>query len=120
MAYMDDIMIKSVEWNEHLVHLEKAFQAVLRKQVKTKASKVHLGQTKVVFLGFHVTQDGITIDPGKTEKIRDLPAPRDEEASATSSWFFCHIIESLCLNFSKKSRSDRVDVEERCSSEVVR
>ena len=102
MAYIDDIMIKSETWEEHLVHLEKAFQAIVRKQVKIKASKVYLGQSKVVFLGFMVTDEGITINPERTDKIRNLPAPKTRKQVQQVLGFLSYY-RKFIPNFSKKA-----------------
>ncbi len=44
MAYIDDIIVKSRTWEEHLVHLTAVFEVLAEMGLKLKATKTILGQ----------------------------------------------------------------------------
>ena len=72
LIYLDDILVFSRTFEEHIDHLAAVFSRLEQHTLKLKASKCHLFQRKVTFLGHVVSQDGIECDPDKTAAIADL------------------------------------------------
>ena len=72
LVYLDDIIIVGRSFEEHLSNIQVVFQ---RLGLRVKPSKCELLQKEVCFLGHIVSQDGITADPAKTEKVTSWPIP---------------------------------------------
>jgi len=57
VVYMDDILIYSSTWKEHVVHIRQGFQALHREKLLLKHSKYEFGKESLVYLG-HVIGHG--------------------------------------------------------------
>jgi len=77
LVYLDDVIIMSENFDEHLRRLKIVFERLHAANLKLKASKCKLFQREVVFLGHLVTADGIAPDPAKIRAVQDWPRPRN-------------------------------------------
>ena len=77
LIYLDDIIVFSKTFQEHLQRLESVFSRLKEYGLKLKASKCHLFQRKVKYLGHLVSSDGIEADPDKIETIKTWPVPKN-------------------------------------------
>ena len=59
LNYLDDIMIFSRTWEEHLKNLKAVFKQLEVADLKIKCSKCEFFKTKVHYLGFLVGDDGV-------------------------------------------------------------
>ena len=75
--FLDDIIITSSTFEEHLENLEKVFDRLRKAGLKLKPNKCHFLQKEIEFLGHKVSERGIAPDDSKIEKIRDFPTPRN-------------------------------------------
>ena len=75
LVYLDDIVVFSRTWEDHLPRLEAVLKRILATGLKLKPSKCKLLQREVVFLGHVITGDGIATDPAKTEEVNKWPIP---------------------------------------------
>ena len=75
LIYIDDIIVFSATFSEHLVRLRKVFQRVQDAGLKLKASKCRFVQPKVCYLGNIVSADGVEPDPAKIQAVIDYPVP---------------------------------------------
>ena len=81
--FMDDILVHSPTWREHMNTLEKVFKIFCEYRISVKPSKCELGSDGVQFLGHYVGQ-GIQKPQEKTlEKIKNftIPATKKEVQS---------------------------------------
>jgi transposase InsO family protein len=78
IVYIDDILVFSEDWPEHLKILKQVFQALREHGLKLKASKCHFAQEKVKFVGHVLDAEGCRPDPEKVESIRLFPKPKNE------------------------------------------
>ena len=69
IVYLDDILIFSKSYKEHLVHLEKVFQAIRNAGLKLKVEKCEFAIQELKYLGFKINKDEITPDPDKVKVI---------------------------------------------------
>lgn len=76
MVYLDDILIYSRTFPDHLHHLNEVLSRFQRAGLKLNPKKCHFARDHVVFLGHLVSRDGLQPDPRNTEKVRTLPKPR--------------------------------------------
>lgn len=77
-VYIDDIIVKSKTVEEHGTHLQVVLEALERAGLVIKLSKCEFGKSKVSFLGFEVTEEGVTPGNLGTEKILQLKYPRNK------------------------------------------
>jgi len=75
LAYLDDIILYSVDIASHLERLEQLFQRIREAGLKFKYSKCHLMCQSIPFLGFIVGRDGISTDPEKVKTVEEWRAP---------------------------------------------
>ena len=80
MVYIDDILVFSRTFEEHLIKLEQVFIKLRDANLKLKPSKCHLCDTKIKFLGHIISAEGIYPDPKKSEAIRNFGTPTDRKS----------------------------------------
>ena len=68
--FLDDILIFSRSWEDHLKHLEEVFEALRKHQLFCKPSKCVLGATSVKFLGHIISGTFLKLDD---EKVKAVP-----------------------------------------------
>ena len=79
LIYLDDVIVFSVSFKEHLERLARVFGALQKAQLKLKLSKCHFAQREVRYLGHIVSEKGITPDPSKTEAVSSYPPPQNQK-----------------------------------------
>ena len=75
--YIDDILVCSKMFDDHLTHLQQVFDRLHNANLKLKARKCLLLREEVPYLGYVVSQKGIYPDPGKVVKVKEYPTPTD-------------------------------------------
>ena len=76
IVYFDDILIYSASHELHLQHLREELPALRAASLYIAINKYIFFLTeKVLFLGYVVSKDGISIDQSKVDAIRDWPQP---------------------------------------------
>ena len=79
LLYLDDILVFSKTYEEHLERLEVVFQRLRQHGLKIKPSKCHLLRRECNYLGHVVSAGGVATDPSKTKAIQSWPCPRSEK-----------------------------------------
>ena len=62
-VYVDDMLVKSREYENHLDDLKKTFNTLKQYSMKLNPSKCAFGVSFKKFLGFMVSQRGIEANP---------------------------------------------------------
>lgn len=75
LVYLDDIIVFSSSFQEHLQRLREVFQRLQDAGLKISPKKCTFLCQSVKFLGHIVTAHGIATDPEKTEAIQNWPQP---------------------------------------------
>ena len=75
LIYLDDIIIFSSSFQEHLCRLKNVFLALQRAHLQLKLSKCTSACSEVHYLGHIVSAKGIKPDPRKVEAVSQYPAP---------------------------------------------
>ncbi|XP_073510768.1 uncharacterized protein [Phyllobates terribilis] len=75
LLYLDDVIVYSKTYEDHLKHLAEVFEALASYGLKVKPSKCHLLKPKVQYLGHVVSADGVAPDPDKITAIKEWPSP---------------------------------------------
>ena len=78
-VYIDDIVVKSQDFDEHLKNLEQAFIRMRKHQLKMNPLKCAFGVTVGNFLGFLVHNRGIEVDKNKTKAIPQAKPPSNKK-----------------------------------------
>ena len=71
IIYLDDILIYSKTQEEHDIHVQKVLQRLREYGLYAKLEKCSFDQSQVEFLGYVVSQKGISMDPSKVQTILD-------------------------------------------------
>ncbi|XP_064482847.1 uncharacterized protein LOC135395680 [Ornithodoros turicata] len=78
VPYLDDIAFFSDSWQDHLEHLRDVFNRLQTAGLTLKASKCHLAQAEVLYLGHRVGQGKRTPAEMKIAAIADFPRPQSK------------------------------------------
>jgi hypothetical protein len=95
IVFIDDILIYSKTWAEHLQHIKEVFTLLLQHQFKVKLSKCSFAKKELAYLGHVISAKGVAIDPGKVDIIKHWPVPWNAK-EVRSFLGMAGITESLC------------------------
>jgi hypothetical protein len=70
LVYIDDILIFSQTFAQHLSDLRSVFARLRAANLKLKMSKCEFGANKTVYLGHTISSTGVATDPEKIDKIK--------------------------------------------------
>ena len=79
LIYLDDIIVFSSTFDEHLQRLANVFAALRGAGLKLKPSKCFFAQKEVHYLGHVISTAGVSPDPAKTEVVSSYPIPTDSK-----------------------------------------
>ena len=71
-VYVDDMLVKSKEEEDHLEDLKETFNTLRKYSMKLNPSKCAFGVSFGKFLGFMVSQRGIEANPEKVRAILEM------------------------------------------------
>jgi len=77
LVYLDDILVHSRSFSEHLEQLGTVLDRLEQHTLKLKPTKCSLFQRKVTFLGLVVSEQGVACDPDKVEAVASWPRPKN-------------------------------------------
>ena len=75
-CFIDDLLVYSQTFDDHLKHLEKVFIALQSNGLKLNKEKSHFIQEKVTFLGHVITAEGNKPNLHNIQKIQNYPRPQ--------------------------------------------
>ena len=76
-VYIDDMLIKSLEVEDHISHLQQAFSTLRKYNMKLSPAKCSFGASSGKFLGYIVTHRGIEANPDQIRSIHSIPSPKN-------------------------------------------
>ena len=77
VLYLDDILIFSKTWEEHLQHVEQILSALQDDGLFANKEKCYFSMESIKYLGYVIDSAGVHVDPEKIQVIKDWPAPRN-------------------------------------------
>ena len=80
--YLDDVVIYSESFEEHLVHIRLVLDRLRQAGLTDKPQKVVFATQEISFLAHLVSPGRIRIDPERTRPIREFPIPQDAKGLA--------------------------------------
>lgn len=90
-AYLDDLVIVSKTFNEHLEILRTVFDKLREAGLKLNPDKCQFCRRELKYLGHIINEDGIQTDPEKVETIRQFPRPENVKTLRSflglASWY---------------------------------
>jgi len=69
LVFFDDILVYSKDANDHECHVRKVLEILRGHMLFAKKSKCTFFTDSIEYLGFIVSKDGITPDPGKVQAV---------------------------------------------------
>ncbi len=76
---MDDIIIYSKTFDDHLIHLRKVFELLLSARLRLNRTKCEFFKNKIDYSGYTVSIDGIAPNKKKMESITSYPEPTNQK-----------------------------------------
>ena len=73
--FLDDILIFSRSWQDHLLHLDEVLSVLEKEQLFCKVAKCEFAATIVKFLGHIISGETIGPDPDKLKAVKDWCKP---------------------------------------------
>ncbi|KAL0186579.1 hypothetical protein M9458_018249, partial [Cirrhinus mrigala] len=75
IVYIDDILIYSSSYSEHVQHVRAVLRRLISHQLYAKEEKCAFHQDKVSFLGYIISSEGVAMDERKVEAVLNWPRP---------------------------------------------
>ena len=75
IGHIDDIIMYSDTWADHLAHRRRLFEALRKANLELHPGTCAFGAKEVKYLGHVVTRDGIRACPSKGKAIAETPKP---------------------------------------------
>lgn len=75
VVFIDDILIYSKSYSEHIKHIHQVFQLLQDSQFKVKLSKCSFAQQHLYYLGHVLSPNGVSTDPSKLTTVANWPSP---------------------------------------------
>ncbi|GFT16630.1 retrovirus-related Pol polyprotein from transposon 17.6 [Trichonephila clavipes] len=76
-VYMDDVIITSPSFNEHLDHLNQAFTLLRDAGLTLNKDKCHFARDKLKYLGLVISKEGIETGHSKVKAITEMKPPKN-------------------------------------------
>ncbi|KAL0192406.1 hypothetical protein M9458_010702, partial [Cirrhinus mrigala] len=76
IVYIDDILIFSSSYTEHVHHVRAVLNRLIQHQLYAKEEKCQFHQEKISFLGYVISPEGVAMDDSKVNAVRDWPRPK--------------------------------------------
>ena len=78
-AYIDDLVVFSTSWEEHLQHLRTVLQRLQKVGLTAKPTKCQFGMTECTYLGYVVGGGKVRMEPSKIEAVQSFGVPRTKK-----------------------------------------
>ena len=77
LAYLDDLIVFSNSFEEHLNRLHAIFSRISSAGLKFNPKKCNFFKSKINYVGHVVSSQGVQTDPQKIEKVKNWPQPNN-------------------------------------------
>ncbi|KAE8183042.1 hypothetical protein CF336_g8321, partial [Tilletia laevis] len=103
IAYLDDVVIFSDTFEDHLRHVDNILASLERAGLTVSPSKCYFGYDSVALLGFRVSSLGLMTDHEKTRAVLQFPEPTTAVEArrffAMAAWY-----RRFVVNFASRAR----------------
>ncbi|XP_053212264.1 uncharacterized protein LOC128395805 [Panonychus citri] len=100
LVYIDDVIIFSKTFEEHLIHLDLVLMRLSDASLTLKPSKCFIGKSEILYLGHKITKEGQYPDENKLTAIKNYPLPAnltDLRAFVALCSYFRRFIEGFAI-----------------------
>ena len=87
LVYLDDLLVYSKTFDEHLAHLDRLLQRIIDAGLKLKMDKCQFLRRQVHYLGHTISAEGVSCEAGKVEAVKNWPVPATTTALRSFSGF---------------------------------
>jgi hypothetical protein len=77
LAYIDDLLVHTKGHSKHLEILDDLFTRLRKHRLKINLPKLFFGSTKVSYIGFRLTPEGIKLGTDKLKALANAVPPKD-------------------------------------------
>ena len=71
VIYLDDILILSRMWEDHLQHIEEVLSTLWQHELYANLKKCSFEMKEIQYLGYIMNERGVHVDPAKIQVIHD-------------------------------------------------
>ncbi|XP_048064029.1 uncharacterized mitochondrial protein AtMg00860-like [Megalobrama amblycephala] len=75
IVYIDDILVYSNTFSDHVQHVRAVLQRLVEHQLYAKLEKCEFHQTSTSFLGYVISAEGVAMDDNKVQAVVNWPLP---------------------------------------------
>lgn len=97
LVYLDDIVVASQTFEDHLRHLKEVFRRLRDAILRLNSDKCHFCRSSLKYLGHIIDRDGIRTDPEKISAIANWPISTTirmvRQFLGVTSWYRCFIAD---------------------------
>ena len=101
LIYLDDMIIFSSTFEEHLERLDAVFSRLKQHNLKLKPSKCEFLRSEVTYLGHVVSEEGIRTDPEKTKAVKNWPVQKERSQSISRLYRILQMLHQALRQYSK-------------------
>lgn len=83
LVYLDDIMVYSKDFKEHIRHLDVVLSRLEQAGLKLNLKKCKIARAEVSYLGHVIDKSGVRPDNSNTEAVKDYPRPKNVKEMRT-------------------------------------
>ena len=77
LVYIDDVIVFSKTFEDHLMHLRQVFERFRSADLKLKGKKCSFFRHEVKYLGHIISDKGVAPDPAKVKAVQDFAVPKN-------------------------------------------
>lgn len=78
-AYLDDVVIYSATWEDHLIHLKETLSKIQEAGLTLNVAKCEWAKSETNYLGYHLGNGELKPQVDKVEAVRRSPRPRTKK-----------------------------------------
>lgn len=99
--FLDDLLVYNPDFDSHMTMLAKIVTLLQENSLKLNMSKCMIGMRELTFLGFRISDNGMTPDPETSRAMLQLhqPTNRKEAGEAGNSYPTFRPLRSLLQTF---------------------
>jgi len=98
VVFLDDILIYSKSYDEHVEHIRKVLQRLRQHQFYAKLKKCEFFKRSVTFLGHDISEEGVRVNGKKIAAVQEWPVPKDA-TDVRSFLGFCQFYRNFIKDF---------------------
>ena len=78
-AYLDDVIIYSNSWSDHLSYLQQVFDRIRKAKLTVKQRKCQFAMERCYYLGHIVGSGQVQPDPSKLKAVKTFAIPKSKK-----------------------------------------